>query len=482
MRKIFFANKLIFLIFLCQLFIIKALASNIDAKNSTLKTILAEEKIFDNSNLKIENVEEVKNNPDLGDFGVIKDVVGEEKVIKKKPDSDDDFIFLDKDIFNEKTKNRLRKIVTQIPKIEVKKLNITNRIIGDLSTTNNFKSTNARNEFRDITGVIRYYSTIQLNQNFEIYGLARLARFDNDRDVARRQNNNKSGNDRTFENLGINLSELTIKYSKDNSSLIAGKFTTNFGTAWRWNKGIFIHSVAQNYALSEKLGFTGITKYGDLKKTGIYNFSLSLFTNDRKNFDNSLFHRRESASKSQAVAGDTRSLSSITLATDINFEFREKEKLSYHIAYSKLGINKNATLIDPNKIKKQTGIVFGINYKIPLKENFDLETILEYANIKNIDGNSDISNRYFTSNLILKYHSNYTFMIGNSNNKNKHRSSFGSSTNISEINIGYEFNKNKFFDKLTTQIGFYQILNKNIENSANKNQAYALLVRYYKNF
>lgn len=476
MKKIFFTNKLVFFIFVCQLFISKTFASN-NSNN------MFEKKIFDNSNPVITSIKQQKNNPEIGDFGIIKDVIGEAKIIKKSPNSDEDQIFLNKEIFNQKTKETLRKIVEQIPKMETQKLKFNNRIISDLSFTDHFQNTDSQNEFRDTNTTIRYYSNIKINTNFEFYALARIARFDNDEDVERRERTNKTNNSRTFENLGINLSELNIKYSKDNSSLVAGKFTTNFGTAWRWNKGIFIHSVAQDYALTEKLGFTGITKYGDLKKTGLYNFSLSVFTNDRKNFDNSLFHRKNSDSKSQAIAGDTRSLSSYTLATDINFEFNNKEKLSYHIAYSKLDINKKIASINiRSPLKKQAGAVFGMNYKFPIKENFNFETILEYAKIKNINGDSNISNQYFTSNFILKYLSNYSLMIGNSNNKNKNRSGSSNAINVSEINIGYEFDKNRFFDKLTTQIGYYQTLNKNIDNIGNKNKSFALLVRYYKNF
>ena len=110
-----------------------------------------------------------------------------------------------------------------------------------------------------------------------------------------------------------------------------------------------------------------------------------------------------------------------------------------------------------------------------------METILEYANIKNINGDSNISDKYFTSNLILKYYSNYSLMIGNSNNRNKNLASSRQSTNITEINLGYEFNKNKFFDKLTTQIGYYQTLSR-LTTMSSKEKSFALLVRYYKNF
>ena len=495
MRNFFFANKLFFLIIFCQAFICEAFAvTPIPLKDNinSLKT----NKIIENNGIEIYEKSETEESKEdnqvndkstqnesssYGDFGVIKDVVQEKKAIEKNLEGDEDKIFLNVNIFNKKNKENLRKIIDIIPTIEVQKFKITNRIVADTTATNNFQSANQRNEFRDITGALRYYSTIHLNKNFEIYGLARLTRFDNDSDIARRENNDKSGNHRTFENLGINLSELSLKYSNGNSSLIAGKFTTNFGTAWRWNKGIFVHTIPQNYALNEKLGLTAVTKYGNVKKTGLYNFSLSLFTNDRKNFDNSLLHRKNSDTKSQAIAGDTRSLSSMTLATDINFEFSEKEKLSYHIAYSKLGINKNATAVALDRLKKQTGVVFGMNYKFPIQQNLDLETMLEYANIQNINGNSNISDKYFTSNLILKYYSHYSLMIGNSNNRNKNRLSARSSMNITEINLGYEFDKNKFFDKLTTQIGYYQALTR-VASTHNKQKSFALLVRYYKNF
>ena len=122
-----------------------------------------------------------------------------------------------------------------------------------------------------------------------------------------------------------------------------------------------------------------------------------------------------------------------------------------------------------------------MNYKVPISENFNFETILEYANIKNINGDSDTSSQYLTSNFILKYRSNYSIMLGNSNDKNKNRSNPSTAINVSEINFGYEFDKNRFFDKLTTQIGFYQTQNKST-NSTIKDNSLAFLIRYYKNF
>jgi hypothetical protein len=90
-------------------------------------------------------------------------------------------------------------------------------------------------------------------------------------------------------------------------------------------------------------------------------------------------------------------------------------------------------------------------------------------------------NSYLTTNFILKYQNKYSLLLGNSRNNNNLISNIKSKSTITEINLGYEFSKNKYYDKLTTQIGYYH----NIERSNlidQKNKSIALLVRYFKNF
>lgn len=414
----------------------------------------------------------------LSDFGIIKNTVEETKTFKKY-ESEDEEIFLNKDIFDAKNKIKLRKSIVSEAPPEFERFKISHRIVSDLGFSKNFG--NPQNNFYDTTAVVRYFSAIQLNRDLELYGLFRFARIDNQNDIDKRLRSPNGGGSRTFENMGITISELSLKYTRKNSSLIAGKFTANFGTAWRWNKGIMIHSLASDYALTDKLGFAFITKYGDAKKIGLYNFSLSFFTNDRKNFDNGLFHRRDSHSKSQAIAGDTRKLNSYSFTTDVNFVFSEREKLNYHVGYSKLSVNKN--WIDKNIliVKKQQGMVFGMNYEFPVNRDFSGEAIIEHAKIKNINGISNSSRDYLTTNFSVKYLNKYSFLIGKSSNKNHTNSTLQLKSNMSEINIGYEFSKNKYFDKLTSQIGYYQII-EDINNRNRKNKSMAILLRYFKNF
>lgn len=415
--------------------------------------------------------------PNISDFGVLR-VVIENKKTQKKYDTDESQIFLNPQIFNVNENEKIKNLENVEKPLKKSDFSINHRLVNDLSFANNFG--NPRNNFQDTTGVVRFSSNIEY-KNFKLFSILRLARIDNNRDQQRRLSDPSGGGSRTFENLGVTLPELNLKYSSGNNSVIAGKFTSNFGTAWRWNQGIFIHNIAGNYGLFEKLGLAFVSKYGDIKKTGIYNFSFSTFTNDRKNFDNALFHRRDSDAKSQGLAGDTRSLKSYTLATDINFEFNEFEKLSYHLAYANLAINKEMSSIKNTKIKNQNGYVFGVNYTFPIFKKLNAETLIEYARISNINGNTDISNKFLTTNLIFKYNKKYSLMIGNSKIKIKNKLISRAYNQASEINFGYEFDKTKYYDKITAQIGYHQLIEKSsTQNQTNK--SLAILLRYFKNF
>ena len=434
--------------------------------------------ITDNSQqINSNQISNQSNDSNISDFGVLR-VVIENKKTQKKYDTDESQIFLNPQIFNVKENEKIKNLeITEKP-VQKSIFSLNHRLVNDLSFANNFG--NPRNNFQDTTGVVRFSSNIEY-KNFKLFSILRLARIDNNRDQERRLNDPSGGGSRTFENFGVTLPELNLKYSSGNNSIIAGKFTSNFGTAWRWNRGIFIHNIAGNYGLFEKLGLAFVSKYGDIKKTGLYNFSFSTFTNDRKNFDNALFHRRDSDSKSQGLAGDTRSLKSYTLATDINFEFSENERLSYHLAYANLAINKEMSPIKNAKIKNQNGYVFGVNYTFPIFKQLNAETLIEYARISNINGNTDISNKFLTTNLIFKYNKKYSLMIGNSKNKIKNKLISRSYNQASEINLGYEFDKTKYYDKITAQIGYHQLIEKSpTQNQTNKSMA--VLLRYFKNF
>jgi hypothetical protein len=370
------------------------------------------------------------------------------------------------------------------------KPNIKNKLVADISLNDDYQDSDNKNEYIDIEARARLYSAFNLSKNISINSFLEFEQADNASSLAKREISPSREGDRYFKNEGLHIEELTIDYDSKNFALVAGKFNPDYGTAWKWNRGIWTHEIADHYRQREKLGLDGVYRLGDIKKTGQYEFGLSVFTNDRKNLDNSTISTRASDSKSDARPGDTRSLKSYVASLDVNFDFGEKfgskEKLSYHFAYSDLAVNSNAANfnlneISPTKFVAQKGFVAGLNYEYPVVENFDVDALLEYENTRNLDGNSDITESYFTSSLIGKIYKNWNATFGYAQRENRYVGQNGFNQNLSEISFGYDFNKNSFFDKFTIQAG-YKNQRTNYKTKVMTQNVLGILLRYYKYF
>lgn len=355
------------------------------------------------------------------------------------------------------------------------------QVVGDLNFDNNYQATNRQNEYKDGFAEGRLAGKMELNRNFSFGGILRLKRVKTESEAARRANLPDGGGNRYFDNEALYLQEFTVNYDKKNLALVAGKFTPNFGTAWRWGRGILANDLAKNYKEVEKLGVGGVYKIGDLKKTGLYNFGFSAFTNDRKNFDNSVITNRDSDNKSDAKVGDTRSLKSYVASMDVLFDFAEKEKLSYHFAYIDLAVNSRTSLVTPTKIDDQKGYVAAINYRYPVSENFLLDTLLEYVRMRNVGGNSDVGEKYSTASFVGEFYKNWNVTLSTTNLVHQQMDYNGFDQNLAEISAGYLFNKTVFFDRLLVQVG-YKNTRINYKTSVETNNSAEFLLRYIKEF
>lgn len=361
----------------------------------------------------------------------------------------------------------------------------SNKLVTDITFNDGYQATDRKEEYNDTEARARLYSTFNFNQNISLNTFLELEQSNQASATARRNNLPSGGGDRSFEDEGIHAEEITLDYDSKNFAFVAGKFNPDYGTAWKWNRGIWAWSIADNYRLREKLGLDAMYRVGDRKRTGEYEFGLSVFTNDRKNIDNSIITKRDSDHKYDGKPGDTRSLESYVASLDVNFDFGSKffseEKLSYHFAYSNLAVNAKTSSVTPNKIADQKGFVAGMNYQYPVVENFDLDGLIEYENTRNLDGNSDVTENYFTANLIGKFYKNWNTTLGYSQRSNLHIDQAGFDQNLSEISFGYEFDKNRFFDKFLIQAG-YKNQRTNYKTSIDVQNVLGILVRYYKNF
>jgi len=364
---------------------------------------------------------------------------------------------------------------------------LSTQLVADVNFDDHYQTTNNQDESLQVGAKARLYSNLNFNKNLALNGFFRM---DQMRKTVNNPNQNGSstiGGNRFFKDQGMFIEELNISYDNKNYALVAGKFILDYGTAWKWNRGIWTYQIAeQNYKQSEKLGLNGLLRIGDTKKTGEYIFNFAAFTNDRKNLDNSLMSSRISDQKSSSIPGDTRSLKSYAASLNVNFDFGKKfesaEKLSYHFGYLNLAVNSRTnTAISATKFADQKGFVAGINYQYPLLKNFDIDGLLEYQKTRNLGGNSDISEKFVTANLIGKIYQQWNVTLGYVDRKNQQVAAYGFNQNMTEISAGYDFAKNYFFDKFTIQLG-YKNQRYNYKTSVVTQNDIGVLARYYKDF
>ncbi len=359
---------------------------------------------------------------------------------------------------------------------------LSSRLITDINYDDNYQTTNRKDEYTDAYAHLHLFSTLNLTHNFFAKTSLKFTRVHQVSEAKRRNASPTGGGDRTFENHGAYIEEAALGYENKKLLLLAGKFNANFGTAWRRDRGIWAYVMAQqNYKLKEKLGLSAMYRFGNVKKTGLYEFGISTFTNDRKNLDNSIITGRDSAHKYNGLPGDTRSLKSYVASLDISFDFGPKEKLSYHFAYADLAVNAQASTVTPTKIDDQKGYVAGMRYVYPIKENFSVDGLLEYARMKNVGGNSDIGDQYFTFNLINRISQNWNITLAYDKRDESYIDQAGYQEDFVEVSGGYELGPTAFYDKLLLQVG-YKNQRNDYKTSLETKNSWGALFRYIKSF
>ena len=330
-------------------------------------------------------------------------------------------------------------------------------------------------------------SKIRLNKNFSVSSVIKLDaadKYDSDfvTNSAGGNVTGKGNGDRFFKNQALQIDEITANYQNKNLTIVAGKFVPDFGINWKWGRGIWSNNLSYDYKQNQKLGGGASLKIGDQKRVGQYNFSFATFTNDNTSLSNSLINKPEAYNKSDAKAGDASGLlQSYNAALDVLFDFGENEKLSYHFSYINLAVNSKATQVQLNKLGDQKGYVAAMNYRYPISENFVVDGLLEYVALKNIGGNSDISDKYSTASLVGEIYRNWNITLATTHLARREVNFNGVDQKLSEISAGYNITPAKFFDQLLLQVG-YKNFRTNYKTSLNSNNSIGALLRLIKSF
>ena len=273
---------------------------------------------------------------------------------------------------------------------------------------------------------------------------------------------------RNFDNQGAFIEGLKLEYQKGDFAIFGGKFGPNFGKAFDWGRGIWTHTLAENYEPNEKLGGGfSYSKFG-------HDLAVSFFHSDEKFLDGSVTTNREGGTRNDGSPGNTDNFNSFNISLEGENIFN-LSGLSYHLAYLNLAT-------DPGTLKDhQKGMVLALNYQFNPNQDFALDALIEYAGINNLDGDSSKRERYKTANLITTYQDKWLNTIGYANHVLQNKAALDVDSNLYELSFGYRFSKRFILPNLTIEAGYkHQTLDDGSNNY--KQDSVGLLARYILKF
>lgn len=333
---------------------------------------------------------------------------------------------------------------------------ISGKIRTEIYAIDNYNSSNIREEYKEYKSKIKLNLKAKITKKLSLNSVIKTSDMDQYSEDNKRAAAIPNSGTRSFENEGAYLEKLYLKYQYDNLEFSLGKNTLNFGQAWKRSNYIWIlNKASKYYRFAEKFSFKTAIMAGDKTKNGQYRLSLSSYFNDDKYLENSLITKREYIDNYTIDAGNDKSLfASYSTALDVNYDFGNQEKLSYHFGYVKSAINDKKSNIVRSKISDQKSYVANINYQIPITENILPRVFIEYAHLDNYKGNKFKDIYLLTKYLMLNLYQNYYLTYTISKVQYQEIGTNGEDEIVNEISFGYKFPKNNILHGLSSYIGY----------------------------
>lgn len=374
-------------------------------------------------------------------------------------------------------------ILTTLPSSLLAKSNI---ISGKFETEflNNYTydSSNKKNEFNENYLRSKLNLRVNLTKKLSLQSQIRFKESNPTSETTQRAASPKGGGSKSFEDEVLFLQDLNLNYDYKNGTFVAGKFTTKFASAWKRKDNIWIsETIKSKYRQNEKLGFANYFKGGNEKENGRYVLGLAAFTNDSKSLNGSLITKKENPNKITGRGGDERGLKSYIASMDINYDFGNQEKLSYHMSYLNLAVNENLSPVAKEKIEDVNAYAINMDYQYPLHKHILGRGFIEYVNASNNEGNIDQGVDFLTTILTFNLFKDYSITFGKYFEQQTTISGNGTDIEIKEFNLGYSFNERSILSGLKIMAG---VKHEQTDSKTSKvrNNVAGLLVRYVKKF
>ncbi|MEX0405381.1 hypothetical protein ABGN05_06915 [Aquibium sp. LZ166] len=174
---------------------------------------------------------------------------------------------------------------------------------------------------------------------------------------------------RAFGDIGLYVDTLNLEAQLGAAKLFAGKFGPAFGTAWDITPGVYGTEFAEDYELSEQIGFGAAYEF-DAGTAGKHTLGGHVFFVDTTFLSDSIFTRRGRVGIDDGGIANTETLNNFSITLD-GTEIEALPGFSYNLGYRHLSAGATETADEDGFVAglaKETafanGMVLGLNGEI----------------------------------------------------------------------------------------------------------------------
>lgn len=252
---------------------------------------------------------------------------------------------------------------------------VSGELLFELENDNVLSSTDPAAEFNSLYPTVELGAVIGLTPVFSInFGLTLEQVLEPD-------------SDNYFQDIGIFIDHVNIQADLMGATVVAGKFAPTFGKAWEEAPGLFGPDLAEDYEITEMIGF-GISYPFDAGENGTHTFNANAFFVDTTVMSESLLTNRGRVTLADGGPANTGRLDNFSLTLD-GEEIAAAPGLSYNFGFTYLsaGVGDAAD---------QQGYVFGLMHSTDLANGATVGLIGEIVYFNNAGGTLDDAT-YFTA-------------------------------------------------------------------------------------
>jgi hypothetical protein len=256
--------------------------------------------------------------------------------------------------------------------------------------------------------------------------------------------------DRALREHGVYVDTLDIQADIGNFTFLAGKFGPSFGSAWDITPGVFGTDFAEDYELSEQIGF-GVAYTFDRGDAGKHVLGANVFFADTTFLSDSAITRRGRTDVDDGGVGNTERLDNFSVTLD-GSEIAALPGFSYNLGFLHLSAGVTETA-------DQNGFAFGLAREAEFSNGMTLTgngEIAYFSDFAGVDGDNAL---YVTAGFQLARGPWHGELAGTL--RKLDFAGIGTdSDHIAQVSAGYEFENG-----IDISVGYAQVREADIDSS-----------------